>query len=79
MNDTPKPGNIMSEPIPTGNSPSAAEADRQEFEAAMARLNHATDEAVAAVRDIVKARPVAAASIAVGVGVLCGVFCRMRR
>jgi ElaB/YqjD/DUF883 family membrane-anchored ribosome-binding protein len=78
MSDTPKPGNIMSEPLPTRNSPSAAEADRQEFDAAVTRLTHAKDEAVAAVRDIVKARPVAAAAIAVGVGFLCGVLCRKR-
>lgn len=81
MSDTPKPGNIMSEPLPAGNSragniPGAVQADRQEFDAAVTRLTHAKDEAVAAVGDIVKARPVAAAAIAVGVGFLCGVLCR---
>lgn len=79
MSDISKPGNIMSEPIPTANSPTAAQMSKQEFDAAVARLNHAKDEAVAAVEDIVKARPITAAAVAAGVGFLFGVLCLRRR
>jgi ElaB/YqjD/DUF883 family membrane-anchored ribosome-binding protein len=79
MSDTPKPGNIMSEPIPTGNSPSAAPVDRQEFEAAVARLERAKEEEAGAVKDMIKARPIAAAAIAAGVGFLWAAICVKRK
>lgn len=76
MTDTPTPGNIMGEPLPAGSERQAARADGEEFEASLARLTQAKDEAIAAVKDIVKARPMAAAGIAAGIGLFCGILCR---
>lgn len=78
MNEAPRPGNIMSEPIPTGNSPTADQANRQKLDEAVARLDHAKEEAVAAARDIVKLRPITAVAIAAGGGLLFGLLCRKR-
>jgi hypothetical protein len=75
----PTPGNIMSEPISGLNTPPPSAMRQAALDAGIERLSNAGNEAVGAIKDIVKARPVAAACVVLGLGYLYGVARRKRR
>jgi hypothetical protein len=69
----------MSQPISSVTIPPYSAVRRAAFDAGVERLSKAGNEAVAAVTDIVRARPVATACLALGLGYLYGAARRKRR
>jgi hypothetical protein len=67
----------MSEPIPSVNVPPPSALRHAAVDAGFERLSNAGNEAVGAVVDIAKARPLATTCVVLGLGYIFGVACRM--